>query len=501
MPYTPHTEDDIQSMLKAIGVKSIDTLFDEIPVNLRCKDIQLPEGQNEMMMLKTAEHLAAKNKNGLCFLGAGSYEHHIPAAVWDVTSRGEFLTAYTPYQAEASQGTLQLLYEFQTMISELTGMDVANASMYDGASALAEAILMSARIQKHHVKQRILIPQSLHPLYRDTVQTILNTLNIEIIECPYDKKLGTIDLSCLQAYEKESITALVIAHPNFFGCLEEVDTLTNWAHQHQMLVIGCVNPTSLGLLKPPGQWGEKGADIVCGEGQPLGVPMASGGPYFGFLSSRLSHVRQMPGRIIGRTVDKDGKPGFTLTLQAREQHIRREKATSNICTNQGLLVTAATLYMSLVGSQGIHEVALACHQNTCALTEALTQIPGVTIQFTSPFFHEVVIHLPIESKQALVCLQQMGILGGYALKADYPELGECILVCATEMRTQEDIQRYSHALSHVLTQDAKDTDGSETSDHLSRAPLPPDGHLLPESGEKEMRKKFIKGSEACSLST
>ena len=451
MPFTPHTEEDIQAMLKAIGVKSIDNLFDEIPANLRCKDIALPEGQNEMTMQKTAEHLAAKNKNGLCFLGAGSYEHHIPAAVWDITSRGEFLTSYTPYQAEASQGTLQLLYEFQTMICELTGMEVANASMYDGASALAEAILMSARIQKHHSPHRILIPHALHPLYRDTVKTILHTLNIELIECPYDIKRGTIDPSCLQAYEKESITTLVIAHPNFFGCLEDVDTLTNWAHQHHIMVIACVNPTSLGLLKPPGQWGEKGADIVCGEGQPLGVPMASGGPYFGFLSSRLSFVRQMPGRIIGRTVDKDGKTGFTLTLQAREQHIRREKATSNICTNQGLLVTAATIYMSLVGSQGIHDVALACHQNTCGLTDALTQIPGVKAQFTSPYFHEVVIQLPVESNQALACLQQLGILGGYALKTDYPELGDAILICATEMRTSEDIKRYSHALNHVLS--------------------------------------------------
>lgn len=451
MSYIPHTDEDTKTMLQQIGVNTIDDLFDEIPAHLRCKHFNIPEGQNEMMMLKTAEQLALKNINGLCFLGAGSYEHHIPAAVWDITSRGEFLTAYTPYQAEASQGTLQLLYEFQTMIAELTGMEVANASMYDGASALAEAILMSVRLQKHQAHHRILIPYTIHPLYRDTIQTILGTQNIELIYLPFDTSTGTLDVSSLPAFEPESITALVIAQPNFFGNLEEVDALTNWAHQQGMLVIGCVNPISLGLLNPPGLWGNKGADIVCGEGQPLGVPMASGGPYFGFLSSRLALVRQMPGRIIGRTVDKTGQPGFTLTLQAREQHIRREKANSNICTNQGLLVTAATIYMSLLGAQGIHDVALSCHQNTVKLAQALANIPGVSVHFQAHFFHEVVVSLPVASEVVLVHLQKLGILGGYPLKQDYPALGNAILVCATEMRTDEDIQRYTCALESILS--------------------------------------------------
>lgn len=453
MPYIPHTEEDIQSMLHHIGVKTVEDLFNEIPPSLRCKTLDVPEGQNEMMMLKTAERLAAKNKNSLCFLGAGCYEHHIPAAVWDITARGEFLTAYTPYQAEASQGTLQLLYEFQTMIAELTGMEVANASMYDGASALAEAILMSMRLQKHHATHRVLLPRGLHPYYRDTVRTILQTQQVEILELPYHPTQGTLDLSQLAGFEQDPATALVIAHPNFFGCLEDVDALTNWAHAHQIMVIGCVNPISLGLLKPPGLWGEKGADIVCGEGQALGVPMASGGPYFGFLSSKLSYVRQMPGRIIGRTVDKAGQSGFTLTLQAREQHIRREKATSNICTNQGLLVTAATIYMSLLGETGLHDVSLACHQNTCELVEALAQLPGVKVHFHAPFFHEAVIHLPSDVKLVLEHLQHAGILGGYELTSDYPELGNAVLVCATEMRTQEDIRRYQHALETILSKD------------------------------------------------
>jgi glycine dehydrogenase subunit 1 len=450
MPFIPHTQDETKAMLQSIGVKTSEDLFDEIPKHLRSQALNIPAGQNEMMMMKAAEALAAKNKNGLCFLGAGSYEHHIPAAVWDVTSRGEFLTAYTPYQAEASQGTLQLLYEFQTMIAELTGMEVANASLYDGASALAEAILMSVRLQKHHSKPRILVPQTLHPFYQQTIQTIAGTQEIELVYLPYDKKQGTINLERLHSLQKDSLTALVIAQPNFFGCLEEVDTLTNWAHDNQILVIGCVNPTSLGLLKPPGQWGKQGTDIVCGEGQPLGVPMASGGPYFGFMSSKLSFVRQMPGRIIGQTVDKEGRPGFTLTLQAREQHIRREKATSNICTNQGLLVTAATLYMSLLGAQGLHDISLACHQNTHSLMQALSIIPDIQIRFDAPFFHEIVLTLPTNANQVLEHLQKLGILGGYALKSDYPELGESILVCATEMRTAEDIQRYAHALESIL---------------------------------------------------
>ena len=365
MPYIPHTPDDTSAMLAAIGVDKIENLFDEIPSALRSGELKdIPTGMNEMSMLKYANQLAAKNNQGTCFIGAGSYEHHIPAAVWDLTSRGEFLTAYTPYQAEASQGTLQLLYEYQTMIAELTGMEVANASLYDGASAVAEAVLMALRLNKaKDTNYRILVAGTLHPFYRETLETVLCNHAVDLVTLPFDANKGITPLSALSAYDNESVAALVIAQPNFFGCLEDVDAMTDWAHEHQVISIACVNPVSLGLLHPPGQWGKHGADIVCGEGQPLGVPMASGGPYFGFFSTRLDYVRQVPGRIIGRTVDTDGKTGFALTLQAREQHIRRAKATSNICTNQGLLVTVATIHMSLLGAEGLHQVAANCHVN------------------------------------------------------------------------------------------------------------------------------------------
>lgn len=451
MPYLPHTEQDIKAMLDEIGVNTLEALFDEIPAELHCPDLTgIPDGQNEMMMLKAAERLSLKNNNGLCFLGAGCYEHHIPAAVWDITSRGEFLTAYTPYQAEASQGTLQLLYEFQTMIAELTGLDVANASLYDGASALAEAILMSARLQKNKTQHRVLIPGSLHPFYRDTIQTIVTQHGIELIFLPIDPQSGTLDLTQLEPYASADLSALVIAQPNFFGCLEDVNALTDWAHAHDILTIACVNPTSLGILTPPGQWSKQGADIACGEGQPLGIPMASGGPFFGFLSTRLANVRQLPGRLIGKTVDQAGNPGFALTLQAREQHIRREKATSNICTNQGLLVTAATLYMSLLGAKGLEQVAAVCHQKTLTLVKALTAIPGVEQRFHAPFFHEVVLNLPRSAQSILHALAQKNILGGLDLSPYYPELGNAMLVSATEMRTDEEIQTYADALREIL---------------------------------------------------
>ncbi|MFT4058492.1 MAG: aminomethyl-transferring glycine dehydrogenase subunit GcvPA [Legionella sp.] len=452
MPYIPHTPKDTKNMLDAIGVAEIQSLFDEIPASLHYAGFQeIPAGINEMELLKEAQKLGNQNRNGICFLGAGSYEHHIPAAVWDITSRGEFLTAYTPYQAEASQGTLQLLYEYQTMICELTGMDVANASMYDGATALAEAALMAVRVNKHSKTNRILITGATHPLYLETIKTILSNQHIEVITLPFNEQQGITDLSTLAHYNGEDITALIITQPNFFGCLEPVDQLSNWAHENQVISVACVNPTSLALLKPPGIWGEHGVDIVCGEGQPLGAPMASGGPYFGFLSTRMTHVRQMPGRIIGCTLDKEGKRGFTLTLQAREQHIRRAKATSNICTNQGLLVTAATIYMSLLGAEGLYQVASQCHQNTHELVAQLTQIKGVELVFSAPYFHEALLKLPRPVDEVLKQLADAGITGGLAAATYYPQLQNTLLVCATEMRTAEDIALYTKTLKLIMS--------------------------------------------------
>lgn len=451
MPFIPHTENELQTMLATIGVGSINELFDEIPVKLRAKPLShISAGISEMQLAQLLQERAQLDHIKLNFIGAGAYEHYIPAAIWDIVSRGEFMTAYTPYQAEASQGTLQLIYEYQTMIASLTGMEVANASLYDGASALAEAILMSVRANRHSKAQRILISRTLHPAYRQVINTIVRNQHIELIELPYCPQGGHTLLEVLQPFNNEDITALVIPQPNFFGILEDVDVLTDWAQQKNTLVIAVVNPIALGLLKEPGQWGTQGADIVCGEGQSLGVPLASGGPYFGFLGCKKEYVRQMPGRIVGRTVDSTGKTGFTLTLQAREQHIRRAKATSNICTNQGLLVTAATIYMSLMGPEGLKRIAQICHANTRTLIEHLTQLSGIELIFNRPYFHETVLRLPKSVTEILPKLAKVGIQGGYNLTDDYPELGESLLICATETKAAAHFVEYQQQLKSLL---------------------------------------------------
>ncbi|BCB28615.1 putative glycine dehydrogenase (decarboxylating) subunit 1 [Sulfurimicrobium lacus] len=444
MPFIPHTEDDIQAMLARIGVPSIDQLFDEIPAALRSGKLTgVPQGMVEMDIARLMTERAESDGRFLNFAGAGAYEHHIPAAVWQIATRGEFYSAYTPYQAEASQGTLQLLYEFQTMMSSLTGMDVSNASLYDGASGLAEAVLMAVRA--HKTSRRVLLPKTVHPFYRQVVNSIVKHQKIELVELDYDPAKGITALP-----QEKDFAALVIPQPNFFGCLEEVDLLTDWAHAQGGLVIGLVNPVALALLTPPGQWGSKGADIAVGEGQPLGSPLSSGGPYFGFMCCKQALVRQMPGRIIGRTVDLDGKPGFTLTLQAREQHIRRAKATSNICSNQGLMATAATIHMALLGPDGLERVASASHANTVALTEKLCAIPGVKKAFAQSVFHETVLQLNVPVADALRALEAQGIVGGFDLTSHYPELGQALLVCATETKTAADIEKFTEQLKRIV---------------------------------------------------
>ncbi len=451
MPFIPHTQDDIRLMLETIGLSSTDQLFAEIPPSLQHSDwSRLAPAVNEMSLQRQMQDRAKQDEIRLNFTGAGAYEHHIPAVVWEIASRGEWMTAYTPYQAEASQGTLQLLYEYQSMMAHLMAMPVSNASLYDGASSLAEAILMAIRCQSNSNIRRVLIPRSVHPFYRQVIKTIVRVQHIEILEIPFDLGKGQTLVEQLSLYSDQQLAALVIPQPNFFGTLEAVDDLTDWAHQQGALVVGVVNPMSMALLKPPGQWGKQGADIVCGEGQPLGVPLASGGPYFGFLCCQKKLIRQLPGRLVGRTRDRNGKEGFTLTLQAREQHIRRSKATSNICTNQGLLVIAATLYLSLLGAEGLKQVAIASHTRTRQLLEALRAIPGITVVFDSPFFHEGVIHLPLPVKSVCAQLQAEGIEPGFSLTDHYPELGECFLVCATETKTAVDIQVFSAALQKIL---------------------------------------------------
>jgi len=451
MAFIPHTQADVAAMLAAIGVARIEDLFDEIRPELRLKSLAgVPEALNEMEIGRLMSERARTDGITLSFLGAGAYEHHIPSAVWAITTRGEFYSAYTPYQAEASQGTLQLIYEFQTMMARLTGMEVANASMYDGASATAEAALMAVRSNRKSKSARILVPLTLHPHYRRVAVATAANQGLKFEELPYSTQEGVITAGALAPYDGEDITALIIPQPNFFGCLEDVDTLTDWAHARGILVIAVVNPTALALLKPPGEWGARGADIAVGEGQPLGVPLSSGGPYFGFMTTRMEYVRQMPGRIVGRTLDAAGKQGFTLTLQAREQHIRRAKATSNICTNQGLLMTAATIYLSLLGPQGLMRTAAAAHARTRELTAALTRVPGVRLAFSGAYFHEAVLQLDRPVAPVLKALANRGILGGLDLSAYYPELGHALLACATETKTSADIDRYRSVLNETL---------------------------------------------------
>jgi glycine cleavage system P protein (glycine dehydrogenase) subunit 1 len=451
MAFIPHTGEDVATMLAAIGVDSIERLFDEIPANLRLTELAgVPEAASEMEVGRLMAERARLDGRPLCFIGAGAYEHHIPAAVWAIATRGEFYSAYTPYQAEASQGTLQLLYEYQTMIASLTGLAVANASLYDGASAVGEACLMAVRANRKSLSRRILMPTTVHPHYRTAARAVAGNQGLVFEELPYCTEAGCIPAGSLARHDGEDIAALVIQQPNFFGRLEDVDALCDWAHARNILVVAVANPTALALLKPPGEWGAKGADIAVGEGQPLGVPLSSGGPYFGFMTTRMEHVRQMPGRIVGRTVDAAGRAGFTLTLQAREQHIRRAKATSNICTNQGLLVTAATIYLSLMGPAGLERVAAASHARARELIDALTRLPGVRRLFNGPVFHEDVVALDRPVAPVLEKLAARGILGGLDLAEHYPELGPALLVCATETKTSDDIARYAGALAECL---------------------------------------------------
>jgi glycine dehydrogenase subunit 1 len=439
-------------MLATIGAGDIEALFDEIPAALRLSSLAgVPAGLTEAEVTRLMQERADRDGRPLSFLGAGAYEHYIPAAVWEIATRGEYYSAYTPYQAEASQGTLQLIYEFQSMMAGLTGLDVSNASLYDGASAFAEACLMAVRANRKSRSRRILTTRALHPAYRAVARSMLAGQGIEIVELPMID--GHTNPAELPAADNTDFAALALPQPGFLGALEPVDELTDWAHSRALLVIAVCNPTQLALLRPPGQWGGQGADIACGEGQPLGIPLSSGGPYFGFMVCREALMRQMPGRIVGRTLDIEGRPGFTLTLQAREQHIRRSKATSNICTNQGLMVTAATIYLSLLGAEGLRRVAAACHANTRALVERLTTLPGVSLAF-QPFCAEAVLTLDRPVAPVLAALSERNILGGFDLSADYPELGHALLVCATETRTVEDIATYTAALGKILAQPA-----------------------------------------------
>jgi glycine dehydrogenase subunit 1 len=442
MSYIPNTPEQQQEMARILGLSSPEELFREIPDGVRLKrSLNLPPAMSELELRAHLEELAGRNTHhdgAPLFLGGGCYDHFIPTAVDALASRGEFLTAYTPYQAEASQGLLQAFFEYQSLICELTGMDVSNASMYDGATAMAEAALMA-----HHIKERpkIVIARSVHPEYRQVLQTYLRTAAFSAVEVAMAD--GATDLAKLESLCDENTCAVIVQHPNFFGCLEPVQAVSEIAHRCGALLIACVDPISLGVLKPPGAYG---ADIVVGDGQSLGLPPGYGGPHFGFMACRQEFVRRMPGRLIGETIDRRGQRAFVLTLQTREQHIRREKATSNICTNHALCALRATIYLTLMGKAGLRQVASLCAQKSHYALEALSKINGVAPAFKAPFFKEFAVRMPRPVANLQEFLLRRNIIGGLDVSAWYPELPNTCSFAVTERRTRQEIDALADAV-------------------------------------------------------
>ncbi len=421
-------------MLDRIGLERMEDLAKPIPKELRLKESRIPSGLSEIELKNLLFDHAKKNLNTLIcpsYLGAGAYDHFIPSVVEYITGRGEFYTSYTPYQPEASQGLLQAIFEYQTMIAELTGMDVANASLYDGASSAAEAALMALSIQEG--RRKILVSKTVHPSYRRVLQTYLSAQSVEILEVPYDPLGGRTDLAALDLLMTEEVACCLIQNPNFFGGIEEVALIGERCRAKGVLFISVVYPISLGLLAPPGEYG---ADIACGEGQSLGNRLLFGGPYLGFFAAKKEYIRKMPGRIVGQTRDSEGKRGFVLTLQTREQHIRREKATSNICTNEGLCALTAAVYLATIGKTGIQEIAEQNLQKSHYLANRISKLHGFRLRFRSPFFNEFVV----ETQKGITLLEkrlhQRGILAPFELKEFYPELKNCLLFCVTETKTK-----------------------------------------------------------------
>ncbi|NCA82960.1 MAG: aminomethyl-transferring glycine dehydrogenase subunit GcvPA [Opitutae bacterium] len=441
--YSPHTAADRAEMLRAIGVSSMDDLLTQVPANLRAGGYDWPAALGEAELTAHARGLAAQNKPLACFAGAGAQDHYVPAAVKALTQRGEFLTAYTPYQAEASQGTLQAIYEFQSSVCALYGMDAANASLYDGATALAEAVTAAARITG---RRKILLPAALHPEWRDTLKTYFGTtraLVLEDIPCPS----GRLEPAEVEKRMDGAVAALVVATPNFFGLLEDGAALAEKAHAAGALLIAAADPVSLGVLEAPGVWG---ADIAVGEGQGLGNALNYGGPYLGLFACKKAHMRHIPGRICGMTVDAEGKRGFVLTLQAREQHIRRERAASNICSNQALCALAATIHLALLGPEGLKEVAELCVDKAHRLAEKACAVPGYRLRFDGPFFNEFVLECPVPADRVRNALLKAGLLAGVPLGRLGKGMKKSLLVCATEQRTDEEIERFAAALGRVV---------------------------------------------------
>ncbi|MGH7273309.1 MAG: aminomethyl-transferring glycine dehydrogenase subunit GcvPA [Nitrospiria bacterium] len=449
MEYIPNTRQDQEAMLATIGVSDIEALLAEIPREVRLhRALAIPDSLSELELRRRMSALAEENAHAeayTLFLGGGAYDHYIPSVVSHLISRSEFYTSYTPYQAEMSQGLLQSIYEYQTLICEITGLNVANASMYDGASALAEAALMACRITK---RNRLLISKTIHPHYRQVVRTYLGGLKSPLQEIPHHD--GRTDLEALSKTLTSSASggcaAILIQHPNFFGCLEEVQEIGRMAHAQGVLLVAMVDSLSLGLLSPPGEYG---ADIAVGEGQALGNAMSFGGPYLGFFATKKDYMRQMPGRIVGATLDKKGQRGYCLTLQAREQHIRRERATSNICTNQALMALAATVYLVTMGREGLREVGEQCLQKAHYAQKKICELPGFEPAYTTPFFKEFVVKTPVSPARINKKLLKSKIIGGLDLGQYDRKQKNQMLWCVTEKRTIDEIDRLAEVLSSL----------------------------------------------------
>jgi glycine dehydrogenase subunit 1 len=443
--FHPHTDSDREEMLKTIGVKSLEQLFEDVPKEFRFPTLDLPPGLTEMEVLEKVGILAEGNetyRDMPIFLGAGAYNHYIPAAVDTILSRGEFYTAYTPYQPEISQGTLQAIFEFQSHVVNLTGMDVSNASHYDGATAAAEAVNMAHQIFRGK-RTKVVISPACHPHYTQTINTYIAHSDLEVVGQELDPSSNPDSLYNL-IDEKTAI--VIVQYPDFFGRIFDYAMLAEKAHHVGALLGVSVNPTALGLLHSPGEFG---ADIVFGEGQPLGIPLSYGGPYLGLLATKDEYVRSIAGRLVGETVDVDGQKGYVLTLSTREQHIRREKASSNICTNQGLMALAASVYLSLVGKEGLREVANLCYQKAHYAVDQIASLPGYSLWSDVPFFHEFVIKAPRPADEINAFLLENNIIGGYDLSLDFPSLENCMLFAVTEMNTKEHIDELVSMLGEV----------------------------------------------------
>jgi glycine dehydrogenase subunit 1 len=443
MPFVPLTDAERSDMLRRIGVGSTEDLFVPIPADVRFPTLRLPRGESELAVTRALRALAATNRPASersCFLGAGVYHHYIPSAVGALAGRAEFLTSYTPYQPEISQGTLQTTFEFQSLVCDLLGMDVANAGMYDGATALAEAVLMSERLTR---RSRVVMAGSVHPEYRAVVEAYVAERGTELVSGRVRADADGLRDEDPADLVDETTACCVVQQPSFFGSITDWTGLRQECDRIGALLVVVANPISLGLLQPPGAWG---ADIVVAEGQPLGIPMSYGGPWVGLMATRQTYVRQLPGRIVGAARDTKDRRGFVLTLQAREQHIRREKATSNICTSEALLALHATVYLSLLGPGGLRQVAESCFHKAHYAARRIAEVPGYQILTPEPFFHEFVVRCPRPPSQLNRQLLAEGILGGLPLAPLYPELADCALVCCTEMNTRVEIDRLVEAL-------------------------------------------------------